>query len=134
MGFPHFLPSCGSQGLHTASCPEVEGKALVKCLLLGWVVMATTWDRAREKGLLQCIDVDRAPWGGEVGQENRETGVWMPEDQHDYHVLTCHSMMPAMVGGEPGKGEICLSLQGISLRSLHSPSSNGIPLWSYTLQ
>ena len=23
MGFPHFLPSRGSQGLHTASCPEV---------------------------------------------------------------------------------------------------------------
>ena len=28
------------------ACP---GKALVKCLLLGCVVMATTWDQAREK-------------------------------------------------------------------------------------
>ena len=35
--------------------------------------MATTWGWAREKGLLQCIDVDRAPWGGDVGQENSET-------------------------------------------------------------
>lgn len=51
--------------------------------------MATTWDWAREKGLLQCIDVDRAPWGGEVGQENSETGSGCQRtSEHDYHVLT----------------------------------------------
>lgn len=34
---------------HTPSCPEIYRKALVKCLLIGCVVMATTWDQAREK-------------------------------------------------------------------------------------
>lgn len=49
MGPPCFIPTVGLRVCHSPSCPEVSRKTLVMCLLLGCVVMATTWDQAGEK-------------------------------------------------------------------------------------
>jgi hypothetical protein len=49
-GCPSFNPCCGPQGHPHSLLPwDGLGKAGIKCLFLGGVVMATTGDQAREK-------------------------------------------------------------------------------------
>lgn len=69
--------------------------------------MATTLDPAREQGLLQCIDLARASWGGEGesgGQRNRGQDARGPGSMN----ITCsplHSVTPGIVRGSLGNGK-----------------------------